>query len=174
MKNSTKIIGAVVVVVVIVGGIAFFHMSPKPAASNKDTSNTTTTSNAILVTKTSSSLGNYLAEPNGDPLYTYNGDTSGVSNVTGSLLASWPAYQDKGSTTGLPSGVSTIKRTDNGQIQYTYNGMPLYTFVADSSGNVTGNGVSNFVVAKPTASSSSQSTTPATTTSSSSSSSSSW
>ncbi|HTB48698.1 MAG TPA: hypothetical protein VK712_01300 [Verrucomicrobiae bacterium] len=95
-------------------------------------------------------------------LYTYGADTSGTSNCTGSCLSSWPAYQDTGSTAGLPTGISTIKRTDNGEIQYTYNGMPLYTFVGDSSGQVTGNGVSNFSVAKPAAASASQpATTPA-------------
>ena len=155
-KNSTMLIGIVVVLIVIVGSYAIFHKSPKASVS---TSSSSAVNNAVLVTRTNSSLGSYLAEPNGDPLYTYNGDSSGVSNVTGSLLASWPAYLDTGSTTGLPSGVGTIKRTDNGQMQFTYNGMPLYTFVADSSGQVTGNGVSNFSVAKPATSTSSPTTT---------------
>jgi len=162
-KGSTILIGIVVVLVVIIGGYAIFHKSTKPSVSNSSSSangsSATTAANAVLVTKSSSSLGSYLAEPSGQALYTYNGDTSGVSNVTGTLLASWPAYQDTGSTTGLPSGVGTIKRTDNGETQYTYNGFPLYTFVADSNGQVTGNGVSNFSVAKPTTTSSSQSTT---------------
>jgi predicted lipoprotein with Yx(FWY)xxD motif len=160
-KNSKVLIGIVVVLILIGGGYAIFHKSPKPAATtgvSAQNSSAAAVNDAVLVTKTNSSLGSYLAEPNGDALYTYNGDSSGMSNVTGSLLASWPAYRDKGSTTGLPSGVGTIKRTDNGEIQYTYNGMPLYTFVADSSGQVTGNGVSNFSVAKPAAASSAQST----------------
>jgi predicted lipoprotein with Yx(FWY)xxD motif len=164
-KNSTILVGIIVVLIVVVGGYAIFHKStPKVTVSTTSSTQKSTTpavNNAVLVTRTSSSLGNYLAEPNGDPLYTYNGDSSGVSNVTGQLLASWPAYQDTGSTTGLPSGVGIIKRTDNGQIQFTYNGMPLYTFVADSNGKVTGNGVANFSVAKPAASSSqSTGTTP--------------
>ncbi|HEX4774880.1 MAG TPA: hypothetical protein VH234_05165 [Candidatus Saccharimonadales bacterium] len=163
-KNSTMLIGIVVVIIVIVGGYAIFHKSPKAtvATSSSTKISAPAVNNAVLVTKTNSSLGSYLAEPKGDALYTYNSDSSGVSNVTGSLLASWPAYQDTGSTTGLPSGVGTLKRTDNGQTQFTYNGMPLYTFVSDSSGQVTGNGVANFSIAKPAAaSSSSQSTSTA-------------
>jgi predicted lipoprotein with Yx(FWY)xxD motif len=163
-KNSTMIIGVIVILVIIIGGYAIFHKSSKTApytAPSTTSSNTTTPStstntpsttgvnNAVLTTKTSSSLGQYLADANGDSLYTFGGDTAGVSNCTGSCLASWPAYQDKGSTTGLPTNVSTIKRTDNGEIQYTYKGMPLYTFAGDSQGQVTGNGVSNFTVAKP-------------------------
>jgi predicted lipoprotein with Yx(FWY)xxD motif len=160
-KSSTILIGIIIVLVLIVGGYAVFHKSPsKPVASNNSSAQnkaTTAVNDSVLITKTNPSLGSYLAEPNGDALYTYNGDTSGVSNCTGSCLASWPAYQDKGSTTSLPTGIGTIKRADNGEIQYTYNGMPLYTFVGDSNGQVTGNGVSNFIVAKPTASTSSSS-----------------
>jgi predicted lipoprotein with Yx(FWY)xxD motif len=163
-KNSAMLIGIIVVLVVIAGGYVILHKSSKTtvaSSSSSQKSNAPAVNNAVLVTKTDSSLGSYLAEPNGDPLYTYASDSSGVSNVTGSLLASWPAYQDTGSTTGLPSGVGTLKRADNGQMQFTYNGMPLYTFVADSNGQVTGNGVSNFSVAKPVAAASSQSTTTA-------------
>src|ERR1700719_3425514 len=128
------IIAVVLAVVIIVGGYLILHKSPKSASS---TSTTTTTSNApavnnaVLITKTSSGIGQYLADPSGKALYTFASDSSGVSNCTGSCLAIWPAYQDKGSTTNLPSGVSTIKRTDNGEIQYTYNGMPLYFFASD-------------------------------------------
>jgi predicted lipoprotein with Yx(FWY)xxD motif len=164
-KNSTMLIGVIAGLVLIVGGYAIFHKSSSnttvSTSSPAQKSAAPAVTNAVLVTETNSSLGSYLAEPNGNALYTYNGDSSGVSTVTGSLLASWPAYQDTGSTTGLPSGVGTIKRTDNGQTQFTYNGMPLYTFVADSNGQVTGNGVSNFSVAKPAAASSSQSTSTA-------------
>lgn len=161
-KNSTMLIGIIVVLLLIIGGYAIFHKSPKTTVSTSTSSQKSSTpavNNAVLVTKTNSSLGSYLAEPNGQALYTYGSDTSGVSNCTGSCLASWPAYQDKGTTTGLPSGVSTIKRADNSEIQYTYNGMPLYTFVGDSNGQATGNRVSNFTIAKPTATASSQATT---------------
>jgi len=155
MKKA--VIAIVVVVILAVGGYLIFHKSSKPASKSTSTSsNAPAVNNAVIVTKTSSSLGQYLADPSGKALYTYNGDKSGVSNCTGSCLATWPAYTDKGSTSNLPSGVSTIKRTDNGQTQYTYNGMPLYYFVSDSSGQVTGSGVENFTVAKPSSSSSSQ------------------
>ena len=162
MKKSSSVAIAILILVVIAGGVfAIFHKSNKSASSKSTASNSSSqapaVNNAVLATKSSSSLGQYLTEPNGQALYTYGGDTSGVSNCAGSCLSSWPAYQDMGSASGLPSGVSTIKRTDNGEIQYTYNGMPLYTFAGDSNGQVTGNGVSNFTVAKPAATSSSSS-----------------
>ena len=158
MKNA--LIGLIVVAVLAVGGYAIFHkpskMTPSTAPKTSTQSNAPAVNNAVLITKTASGIGQYLAEPDGTPLYTYNADSSGVSNCTGSCLAAWPAYQDKGSTTGLPAGVGTLKRTDNGEVQYTYNGMPLYTFVSDSNGQVTGDGVQNFKVARPAAATSTQ------------------
>jgi predicted lipoprotein with Yx(FWY)xxD motif len=176
MSKNSKIALIIVVVIVVAGGAyMLLHKSNKSTTTSKaaTSTNAPAVNNAVLITKTNSNVGQYLADPSGKALYTYNGDTSGVSNCTGSCLASWPAYVDKGSTTGLPAGVSTIKRTDNGQTQYTYNGMPLYYFVSDGSGQVTGNGVQNFSVAKPAAasSSSSSSSTPSSSPSSSSSSS---
>jgi predicted lipoprotein with Yx(FWY)xxD motif len=161
MKKS-MVVGIVIAVIVVVGGAyALFHKSSKPASStaanSSQSGNAPAVNNTVLITKTDSTVGQYLADPSGQALYTYGADSSGVSNCTGSCLAQWPAYQDKGATTGLPAGVSTITRTDNGQIQYTYNGMPLYSFVSDKPGQVTGEGVQNFSVAKPAASSSSSS-----------------
>ncbi len=153
-KNaSIVILVAVILFALFTGGYVLFQKlnAPTQVSSTASSNNPTTPAlnNPVLVTKTDASLGQYLAEPNGQALYTYGGDSSGVSHCNGSCLANWPAYQDKGATTNLPAGVGTIKRTDNGEIQYTYNGMPLYTFVGDRSGQVTGNGVGNFSVAKP-------------------------
>jgi predicted lipoprotein with Yx(FWY)xxD motif len=173
MKNT--IIGVVILIILIVGGIAIFHKSPSGTNNSSTSSNNQASqakapavNNAVVLTKTSSSLGQYLTDPSGKALYTYNADASGVSNCTGSCLSNWPAYQDTGATTGLPAGISTIKRTDNGQMQYTYNGMPLYYFTGDTGTQVTGNGVENFSVAKPPTGSSSTSSSPSSSSSSSS------
>lgn len=162
-KSNTIIIAVIVVVVVVGGGYALMHKSDKKTSStassgqNVSQSNAPAVNNAVLITKTDSKLGQYLADPSGKALYTYNADSSGVSNCTGSCIATWPAYQDTGSTANLPAGIGTIKRSDNGQTQYTYNGMPLYYFVSDSARKVTGDGVDNFKIAKPAAASSSSS-----------------
>lgn len=157
-KNSSLIIGVIVVIVVIVGGYMLLHKSNTTTTNNSASQNNApAVNNAVLITKTDSKVGQYLADPSGKALYTYASDSAGVSKCTGSCLANWPAYQDKGATTGLPAGVGTIKRSDNGQTQYTYQGMPLYYFTGDSAGQVTGNGVESFSVAKPAAASSSQS-----------------
>jgi predicted lipoprotein with Yx(FWY)xxD motif len=156
-KNSSMLIGVVVVIIVAVGAYAIFHNSSnnksstnaygssQPATNNS--SNKPASSGSIIQTKTSSSAGSYLADSNGDALYIYGGDKPGVSNCSGSCLADWPVYQP-GPTTSLPANVTVIKRSD-GSSQYAYKGMPLYTFSSDSAGQVTGDGVSDFHVAKP-------------------------
>lgn len=114
-KSNSILVGVVILIVLIGGGFALFHKSHKmtpstTASSTSNKSNAPSTNNAVLITKSNSSVGQYLAEPNGTALYTYGADSSGVSNCTGSCLVSWPAYRDTGSTSGLPAGVSTIKR----------------------------------------------------------------
>ncbi|HSX31527.1 MAG TPA: hypothetical protein VLE99_06455 [Candidatus Saccharimonadales bacterium] len=157
MKRSGIIIAVIVVLAVAGGVFALMHNSSKDNGSTSKTSEQSTVppiNNDIVVTKTDGTVGQYLADAtNGKALYTYNPDTNGVSKCTGSCLANWPAYVATGSTANLPDGFATIKRSDNGQTQYTYNGKPLYFFITDSSGRVTGDGVENFSVAKPVAAS---------------------
>lgn len=169
MKKSVWIIiGIVVVIAVLVGGYAILYKAPKKTMNSNSTTQTKApaVNNSVLITKNNAKLGQYLADPSGKALYTYGGDSSGVSKCTGSCLTSWPAYQAVGLTTSLPQGISVITRSDNSQTQYAYNGMPLYYFASDSSGQVTGNGVSNFSIAAPAAASSQPAAAPNTSSSS--------
>ncbi len=151
---NKKTIWAVVIVIVVVVAVGGFFAMHKTTKKNTTTSSSTTSSatkidNSVMVSANKSGVGDYLTDPSKHTLYTYGSDTSGVSNCTSSCLAAWPAYVDKGATTGLPTNISTITRADNGDTQYTYKGMPLYYFASDSAGQVTGNGVGGFIVAKP-------------------------
>jgi predicted lipoprotein with Yx(FWY)xxD motif len=150
-KSSNMIIGVIVVIIVIVGSYALLHKSKSSTTSSTSSTSPTApaVNNSVLFTKSTQGFPQYLTDKAGNTLYTDGSGQTGVSNCSGSCLASWPPYQDKGSTTGLPTNVSTIKRSDNAETQYTYKGMPLYTFTSDSPGQVTGDGVSNFQVAKP-------------------------
>jgi predicted lipoprotein with Yx(FWY)xxD motif len=154
-KNiSTLLTLIIIIIVVVVGGYALLH---KPSKDMPDPSSSLSAThklepminNSIVITKDDSNLGYYLAEPNGSPLYTYNGDTSGISNCTGSCLNTWPAYVDSGDTQSLPNGLGAITRTDNGDVQFTFKGMPLYTFSGDSNGQINGNGENGFSLARP-------------------------
>jgi predicted lipoprotein with Yx(FWY)xxD motif len=157
-RSSWAAIIIIVLIILVGGGYALFHNSNNSNTSNNSSAptsqNNTPAGNAVFVTKTDPTLGQYLADPTGKPLYTYNADSSGVSNCTGSCLSNWPPYTVTSTAANLPSGVSTIKRTDNGETQYTYHDMPLYYFTGDSAGKVTGNNVENFSIAKPASSNS--------------------
>lgn len=160
-KKTGMVAGVIVLVIVVAGAFALIHhnMNSMTAGKTASQTNLPAVNNAVLKTTMASKVGQYLTDASGKALYTYGGDTAGISNCSGECLADWPAYTDSGATTGLPAGVGTIKRSDNGAMQYTFNGQPLYYFTDDSGSAVTGDGVSGFHVAKPAAAQSSASST---------------
>jgi predicted lipoprotein with Yx(FWY)xxD motif len=89
-----------------------------------------------------------LVNNKGLPLYIYPPDTGANSMVTGELAALWPPLLASAPTGSGTSGVLAVVDTGNGH-QVTYNGHFLYTFAEDSPGQVTGQGVQNFLVATP-------------------------
>jgi predicted lipoprotein with Yx(FWY)xxD motif len=89
-----------------------------------------------------------LVDAKGLPLYTYNGDTATRSEVSGGLAALWPPLVSGSPSESGANGKLTVVTDANGH-QVLYNGHFLYTFVDDSPGHVTGQGVSNFFVATP-------------------------
>lgn len=89
-----------------------------------------------------------LVNAKGLPLYTYAGDTPTASHVSGSLAALWPPLTVRSpSSSGVLGRLSEIVDA-NGQ-QVLYDGHFLYTFVNDTPGQVTGQGVQGFFVATP-------------------------
>jgi predicted lipoprotein with Yx(FWY)xxD motif len=123
-------------------------------------SSATTAASATVKATNSSQFGMILVNSAGMALYTYGPNNGGTTNkCTGACLQAWPAVTvPAGATPTLASGVTgtlaTAKQAD-GTLQVTYNGQLLYTFVSDTSpGQVTGNGVASFSVAKVSSSSS--------------------
>ena len=89
-----------------------------------------------------------LVNAKGLPLYYYKADTAKKSQVSGVLAQLWPALVSaKPRASGVKGKVASVKQAAGPQV--TYNGHFLYTFVDDSPGHVTGQGVSNFFVATP-------------------------
>lgn len=85
------------------------------------------------------------------PVYTFSGDTvANQSNCTGACLTAWPAVAPPAGATLTPPW-SSFTRSDNGQAQLAYNGMPVYTFFKDSALTATGDGVQNFHLLHPPA-----------------------
>jgi predicted lipoprotein with Yx(FWY)xxD motif len=89
-----------------------------------------------------------LVDAKGLPLYYFQGDTAKKSNVSGALLRLWPALVSTHPVgTGTPGKLTALESASGHQV--TYNGRFLYTFVEDTPGHVTGQGVSGFFVATP-------------------------
>jgi predicted lipoprotein with Yx(FWY)xxD motif len=87
-----------------------------------------------------------LVDATGLPLYTYNGDSGTTSNVSGALAQLWPPLDWSSPTETGTSGTLSVVNDSNGS-QVQYGGHFLYTFVSDSPGKVTGQGVQGFYVA---------------------------
>ena len=153
-RTTIAIVG--VVVAATIGGVTIAGTAggstPKhPSASSALTTNTTQVATTVhtvnaLVAGTTESI---LVDAKGLPLYTYKPDTSTTSRVTGQLAALWPPLIAGAPTApaGTP-GTLTEVGTTNGR-QVAYNGHFLYTFIEDSPGRVTGEGIQNFFVATP-------------------------
>jgi len=162
MRHSrTIIIGLVVAAAVAISGtaVALTGGSPKGGAAAAKTSGPSaaptpsTASAAAATVHTISATVNgttetVLANGNGLPLYYYKPDTAATSLVSGGLAALWPPLVANNPTvTGANGQITTNKAVHGGQV--AYNGHFLYTFVDDSPGQVTGQGVQDFLVVTP-------------------------
>ena len=114
------------------------------AASANSMSATVRTASANVAGKTET----ILVTSRGLPLYIYRPDTATKSLVTGGLAQLWPPLISPAVAGAGVTGKVAVLKDVNGQ-QVTYNGHPLYTFVDDHAGQVTGQGVQNFFVATP-------------------------
>jgi len=86
--------------------------------------------------------GPFLVTTDGMSLYTFNMD----ENCTGSCLETWPPYTVESADAlsageNIPGELGTFERED-GSLQVTYRGRPLYMFANDSTaGETLGDGV---------------------------------
>lgn len=150
MRNIKLLVLSLVGLAVAGGGIAFAATSggsstPAAVTSSSVTPGGSATVNLATAQVTGKSES-ILETATGLPLYYYAGDTPTHSNVNGSLAALWPPLDSKSPTESGTSGKLTVVN-DSLRAQVQYDGQFLYTFVDDSAGHVTGQGVQNFYVA---------------------------
>src|SRR5450830_1085655 len=94
---------------------------------------------ATLLAKAIGSQTLLVAGSNGMTVYTYTKDTAGgASTCTGGCLTKWPAVTVGAGTTatagaGVSGTLATITRPDDGTLQVTYNGLPLYFYQGDKA-----------------------------------------
>jgi predicted lipoprotein with Yx(FWY)xxD motif len=120
--------------------------STSSSSSGSATSSGTSTSTPILRVVKNSKLGNILVNSQGMTVYRFTGDTKNHSTVYGANAALWPPVLVKPGASlsagpGVNGKVGEIARS-SGKEQLTYNGIPLYTYSADTTaGQTSGNGV---------------------------------
>jgi predicted lipoprotein with Yx(FWY)xxD motif len=114
--------------------------SSTPAAA----STSTAPAGSVMISTRSTSRGTVLVDAKGHTLYWFAIDTPTMSKCTGTCATYWPPVMGKPTAAAgksLPHALSSITRS-NGQVQATYAGHPLYTYVGDTApGQVKGNGL---------------------------------
>jgi predicted lipoprotein with Yx(FWY)xxD motif len=91
-------------------------------------------------------LGINLFDLSGHTLYRFEGDKGSVSTCYGACAKAWPPALTEGKIRAVDVPrklVGTTKRND-GTIQLTYDGHPLYTHSGEGQGEGNGNGVKAF------------------------------
>jgi predicted lipoprotein with Yx(FWY)xxD motif len=129
--------GVSVLALVVLGGSV--------AAVNTGAGAATGGSGASANTLGTQSIGGVtvLTNAKGLTLYTFAPDKPNKSTCYGSCAAYWPPVKGPvtvaAGVTGVTGKLGTTKRTD-GSLQATYNGRPLYTYIADTGpGQAKGN-----------------------------------
>jgi len=129
-----------------------------PGASSAAASGAASGGESYQLAVATGSVGQYLTGEDGKTLYIFKKDAANAttSACTGQCATNWPAFElDTGETvtaaTGVSGKIATITRSDDGKMQVTYNGQPLYYYAADKkSGDTNGQGVGSvWFVATP-------------------------
>jgi predicted lipoprotein with Yx(FWY)xxD motif len=134
--------------------------TPSPAASEAPSeapSSSPATTGATILAQEVGTRGTILvAGSNQMTLYIFTKDVkdSGKSVCTGDCLVTWPALTVAAGETptagdGITGTLGTITREDNGALQVTYNGLPLYFFKNDAAPGDSNGVYENWEVVKP-------------------------
>jgi predicted lipoprotein with Yx(FWY)xxD motif len=159
LKNFAGAAAGLLLIAAIVGACsaAATPVPPAaPAATPAAPAATPAAPSSTVMAKTIGSQTVLVAGSNGMTVYTFTNDTAGdgKSACSGGCLTKWPALTvDAGATPTKGDGVSgtlgTITRADNGALQVTYNGLPLYFYQGDKAPGDTSGSYPNWNLVKP-------------------------
>lgn len=130
------------------GGSASATSTPTATPTPTPTATPSAAAAPVVMAQQVGTMGTLLvAASNGHTLYTFDSDAPGVSRCSGQCLVIWPALTVAAGQTptggaGVTGPLATITR-DDGSVQVTYKGLPLYFFHSDTApgqtkGNYTG------------------------------------
>jgi predicted lipoprotein with Yx(FWY)xxD motif len=101
-----------------------------------------------VTTESVSGVGDVLVDSSGMALYTNDVDTRSKMACTDQCAAEWlplaapSSGQPSSDDSAIQDKLGTVQRPD-GSSQVTFDGLPVYTFVDDTPGQVTGDGFSD-------------------------------
>jgi len=116
------------------------------ATAGSTTTRATDTAAATVTVSAHETFGEILADASGRTLYMFTKDTEGESACYGDCAAAWPplTVENEGALevgSAVTAALGTAERED-GTLQVTANGMPLYLFANDEGpGDAKGQGV---------------------------------
>jgi predicted lipoprotein with Yx(FWY)xxD motif len=94
----------------------------------------------VVASARKANVGTVIVDAQGRTLYRFTAEAQGRPVCTGACLSTWPPAIAPG-TSGLPAHVATVRRED-GKLQLTYDGHPLYRYSGDcSTADANGEGV---------------------------------
>jgi predicted lipoprotein with Yx(FWY)xxD motif len=98
--------------------------------SGKSSSPASSAGSTVLTSAKKAKVGSVIVDAQGRTLYRFTAEAQGVPVCTGACVGTWPPAVVTAAS-GLPEHVATVKRPDDGRLQLTYDGHPLYRYAGD-------------------------------------------
>jgi predicted lipoprotein with Yx(FWY)xxD motif len=130
--------------------LAVLAVSAVLAACGSPSSPKSSGKSTVLTSADKAKVGSVIVDARGRTLYRFTAEAQGVPVCTGDCVGTWPPAVVTAAS-GLPKHVATVKRPDDGKLQLTYDGHPLYRYAGDrSNADANGEGVGGqWFVVKP-------------------------
>lgn len=116
----------------------------EPEATETDASETEAdeAAGSVEIAVESGDLGDHLVDGDGNAFYVSTEDEQGVSNCGLECARLWQPVEGEVTVSGdLDESLLATAEREDGIVQVTYDGAPLYRFVADQPGETRGHGV---------------------------------
>ena len=121
--------------------------SSSSGGSSSGSTGASAAAGAVTIATTSGPLGTYLTDGSGRTLYVFAADTGSTSTCSGACAAVWPPVVGSGTPTAsgdAKAGLLGSSKREDGSMQVTYAGHPLYTYAQDTAkGDTKGQGVNS-------------------------------
>jgi predicted lipoprotein with Yx(FWY)xxD motif len=109
--------------------------------SAKSSSSASSAGSTVLTSAKKAKVGSVIVDAQGRTLYRFTAEAEGVPVCTGACVGTWPPAVVTAAS-GLPKHVATVRRPDDGKLQLTYDGHPLYRYAGDrAKADANGEGV---------------------------------